>query len=260
MNSPFKKTLMASLMATAGAVQAGPLAVVISPLAGAVAGTPLDAVVIQFVEIDNQLGALSGGGIPGLDSLPGLDALPLPGLDALPIPGAGGGGAGGLPGLDALPIPGLDSLAGGGLPGLDALPIPGLDALPIPGLGGGGAGGGVPGLDALPIPGLDALPIPGLGGGGGGAPGVEQLSQLTLTVDTALNDVVGANGVTDKVTDLVVALSTADVDTIDAGAFFVGDQLRATVDHLTSNLTALGGGAPIPVSYTHLTLPTNREV
>jgi hypothetical protein len=102
-----KLTLAAAIASITSVSLAGPIAPVVDPIAGAVAGTPLSMLTDQLSSLDAQLEALSAGGLPGLDALP-VDPAALAG--------------GGLPGLDALPVDPA-SLPGGGLPSLDALPI-----------------------------------------------------------------------------------------------------------------------------------------
>ncbi|MFT4918693.1 MAG: hypothetical protein ACI8RU_001310 [Zhongshania aliphaticivorans] len=113
-----KLTLAAAIASITSVSLAGPIAPVVDPIAGAVAGTPLSMLTDQLSSLDAQLEALSAGDLPGLDALP-VDPAALAG--------------GGLPGLDALPVDPA-SLPGGGLPSLDALPIDPTS------LGGGGGG------------------------------------------------------------------------------------------------------------------------
>lgn len=118
-----KKLALAAAIASMTSVSlAGPIAPVVDPIAGALAGTPLSMLTDQLSSLDAQLETLSAGGLPGLDALP-VDPAALAG--------------GGLPGLDALPVDPA-SLPGGGLPSLDALPIDPAS------LGGGGGGGANP--------------------------------------------------------------------------------------------------------------------
>ncbi len=113
-----KLTLAAAIASITSVSLAGPIAPVVDPIAGAVAGTPLSMLTDQLSSLDAQLEALSAGDLPGLDALP-VDPAALAG--------------GGLPGLEALPVDPA-SLPGGGLPSLDALPIDPTS------LGGGGGG------------------------------------------------------------------------------------------------------------------------
>ncbi|WP_373087720.1 hypothetical protein [Zhongshania sp.] len=210
-----KLTLAAAVASMTSVSLAGPIAPVVDPIAGAVAGTPLSMLTDQLSSLDEQLEALSAGGLPGLDALPvdpaALAGGGLPGLDALPIDptslGGGGGGANPLAGYVTQLTSAADELAvdlGSDDSTVDAVTdvvdILVLDPAMLPDsiqvvpatlvtaltdlqenlmalLGAGGDSSSLP-FDPAALPGLDALPVDPAsltGGDGGGAPSLDAL-------------------------------------------------------------------------------------